>query len=80
MPYIALLCPAAVSLAIYRKRIGNEQGIVDAVISYLAFVLFDNMLTMLSIVYLLGIYDSKMEFMEGFTFFIKYMAIELVLL
>ena len=78
MPYIALLCPAAISLAIFRKRRGSDVKVIDSVVAYLGFVLMINWLTMCTSVYLLKIYDSRMEFMENFVFFTKYVAIALI--
>lgn len=78
MSYIALFCPAAVSLAIYRKRSGSGTSVPESVIAYLIFVLAVNWFSMSTVVYLLRIYDSEMEFMNGFTFFIKYVLIALV--
>lgn len=77
MPYIALLCPAAISLAIFRKRRGSDLKVIDSVVAYLCFVLMINWLTMCTSVYLLKIYDSQMVFMENFVFFTKYVAIAL---
>ena len=78
MPFVALMCPAAISLAIYRKRREYKPGVIDSIAAYLIFVLVINLLTMCTTVYLLRVYDSMQSFMEGFVFFTKYVIIATV--
>lgn len=78
MPYIALLCPAAISLAIFRKRRGSDLKTIDSFLAYLGFALVINWFTMFTSVHFLKIYGALMETLEGFEFFVKYVAIALV--
>ena len=77
MPYIALLCPAAISLAIFRKRSGSDLKTIDNILAYLGFALIINWLTMFLSVHFLKIYGAGMESLSGFEFFVKYTAIAL---
>lgn len=78
MSYIALLCPAAVSLALFRKRRGSEFKAVDNILAYLAFALIINWADMLVMVHYLKIYDASQEALGNFGFFVKYTAVALV--
>lgn len=78
MPYIALLCPAAISLAIFRKRSGSDLKTVDNILAYLGFTLMINWFTMFTSVHFLKIYGALMESLSGFEFFVKYVAIAMV--
>ena len=77
MPYIALLCPAAISLAIFRKRSGSDLMTIDNILAYLGFALIINWLTMFLSVHFLKIYGAGMESLSGFEFFVNYTAIAL---
>jgi len=78
MPYIALLCPAAISLAIFRKRRGSNLKTIDNVLAYLGFALMINWFTMIVSVHFLKVYGAILDSLKGFEFFIKYVALAMV--
>ena len=75
MPFVALMCPAALSVAVYRKRRGYEISIIDSLIAYLIFVLLVNLCAMSTVVYLFRINDPMQDYLKAFGFFIKYILI-----
>ena len=76
MSFIALFCPASISMLIRHKRgvVGNKN-IVDYILEY-AFLLFVNVLiTQIVVVYGLGLSELDISVLNRFSFFTKYSII-----
>lgn len=78
MPFVALMCPAAVSVILFRKRRGYKPGVIDSVIAYLIFTLLINIFTACTALYIFKINDPVQELLNGFSFFTKYVLTALV--
>lgn len=77
--FIAILCPAVISVAILHIRIRELRLFhVKTLIEYVVFLLVNVFLSTLLVCILLGT-DVRIDSFMSFTFFIKYVAIATIL-
>ncbi len=80
MRWIALLCPAVLSLWICgNRRLDFFTSTTKAILKYGLYLLVDNWLTVLLITYGLGLMDVVADALESFPFFLKYTLIATVI-
>lgn len=81
MIWICLLMPACFSVLIQYQRNGNKPlsgNVVVELCRWGAWVLTDNLLTIFTVLYLLGYGSLQTEVFESFSFAMKYAGISLV--
>lgn len=76
MRLIALFFPALISLLIYTQRQSVELKLeLRLLIRYCIYVILVNWSGMSLVTYIIGIRDCRLEYMESWPFFTKYIAI-----
>lgn len=76
MSFIALFCPACISMLIKQKRNpAKKENVFVFILEYMSYLFINVLLTQIVVVYVLGLGEVEMSVLNRFAFFTKYSII-----